>query len=125
MARKGRNIYKRKDGRWEGRILCPKENEKKRYLSFYGHSYKEVKEKMDKCNLQPAFSANSAVMTVNEAIKIWFRDNEYAWKDSTKCRYQFLIQRYIQPEWGNLPCMHLQNRMLLKFANDHCDLSKA
>lgn len=125
MARKGRNIYKRKDGRWEGRILYPKGYEKKGYLSFYGHSYKEVKEKMDKYILQPASSADFATMTVNEAVKIWFCDNEYAWKDSTKCRYQFLIQNYIQPEWGNLPCMHLQNRMLLKFANAHCVLSKS
>lgn len=125
MARKGRNIYKRKDGRWEGRILYPKGMEKKGYLSFYGHSYKEVKEKMDQCNLQPASSVDFATMSVKEALKIWFCDNEYAWKDSTKCRYQFLIQRYIQPEWGSMPCMHLQNKMLLKFANDHRDLSKS
>lgn len=124
MARKGRNIYKRKDGRWEGRILYPKGYEKKGYLSLYGHTYKEVKEKMDKCNLQPYISADFAAMTLNEAVKIWFCDNEYTWKSSTKCRYQFLIQRYIQPEWGNMPCMHLQNKMLLKFANTHSDLSR-
>lgn len=42
MPRRGENIYKRRDGRWEGRILKPDG----KYLYFYGKSYKEVKEKM-------------------------------------------------------------------------------
>lgn len=125
MARKGRNIYKRKDGRWEGRILYPRGYEKKGYMSFYGHTYKEVKEKMENCNLKLSVSADEITMTVGEAAEIWFCDNEYTWKDSTKCRYRYLIQHYVQPEWGALPCIHLQNKMLLDFANAHCNLSKA
>lgn len=124
MARKGRNIYKRKDGRWEGRILYPREHEKKGYISFYGHTYKEVKEKMEKCCLQPGISADFASMTVGGAIKIWFRDNEYTWKDSTKCRYQFLIRHYVQPEWGMVLCTDMHSKMFLKFGNTHCNLSK-
>ncbi len=42
MPRRGENIYKRKDGRWEGRILL--DNGKYRY--FYAKSYKDVKERM-------------------------------------------------------------------------------
>lgn len=42
MARRGENIYKRKDGRWEGRSL--KQNGKYHY--FYAKTYREVKEKM-------------------------------------------------------------------------------
>lgn len=125
MARKGRNIYKRKDGRWEGRILYPRGYEKKGYMSFYGHTYKEVKKKMDNCNLSMLASADSITMTVGEAARIWVCDNEYAWKDSTKYRYQYLIQHYILPEWGELPCMQLQNKMFVDFANAHCELSRA
>lgn len=76
MARKGRNIYKRKDGRWEGRILYPRGYEKKGYMSFYGHTYKEVKKKMDNCNLSMLASADSITMTVGEAARIWVCDNE-------------------------------------------------
>ncbi len=42
MARRGENIYKRKDGRWEGRLLI----QKGKYQYIYAKSYKEVKEKM-------------------------------------------------------------------------------
>lgn len=42
MPRKGENIYKRKDGRWEGRQL----KEEGKYQYFYGKSYREVKEKI-------------------------------------------------------------------------------
>ena len=34
MAKKGRNIYKRKDGRWEGRILC---SDTKKYKYIYNN----------------------------------------------------------------------------------------
>ena len=44
MPRRGENIYKRKDGRWECRILKP--DGKYRYA--YAKSYKEVKEKKKK-----------------------------------------------------------------------------
>ncbi|WP_304509579.1 tyrosine-type recombinase/integrase [Anaerotignum sp.] len=42
MARRGENIYKRKDGRWEARLLV----QKGKYKYFYGKSYKEAKIKM-------------------------------------------------------------------------------
>lgn len=41
MARRGENIYKRKDGRWEGRVLCSDG----KYQYVYSRTYKEVKEK--------------------------------------------------------------------------------
>lgn len=47
MARHGENIRKRKDGRWEGRYLVySRTKERKIYISVYGSTYKEVKEKM-------------------------------------------------------------------------------
>lgn len=47
MARKGENIYKRKDGRWEGRYRIPNPSGTKAlYRSVYGKSYREVREKL-------------------------------------------------------------------------------
>ena len=47
MARKGENIYKRKDGRWEGRYKSGcSEDGKTKYSSVYGRSYTEVREKV-------------------------------------------------------------------------------
>lgn len=45
MARRGENIFKRKDGQWEARVLEYRENGSKAYRSLYGKSYTEVKAK--------------------------------------------------------------------------------
>ena len=59
MPRRGENIYKRKDGRWEARyvkeITC---DGKKKYGSVYATSYKEVKVKQQLYILQPNKSHN-------------------------------------------------------------------
>lgn len=47
MARKGENIYKRKDGRWEGRYVKGRQpNGRIRYGYVYSQSYKEAKRKL-------------------------------------------------------------------------------
>lgn len=46
MAKKGLNIYKRKDGRWEGRVRTMTVSGGRGYRSVYGHSYKETREKV-------------------------------------------------------------------------------
>ena len=39
MPRRGENIYKRKDGRWEGRYICGRKPDgRARYISVYGPS---------------------------------------------------------------------------------------
>lgn len=46
MARKGENIYKRKDGRWEARYEKGRNSKGQIiYGSLYGKSYREVREK--------------------------------------------------------------------------------
>ena len=48
MSRRGSNIYKRADGRYEGRIkIGYDENRKLRYKYVYGRTLAEVKEKME------------------------------------------------------------------------------
>ena len=48
MSKKGENIYKRKDGRWEGRyIRSYGENGKPRYGYVYAATYREVKQKLE------------------------------------------------------------------------------
>ena len=47
MPRTGKNIYKRKDGRWEGRFIASRdENGKAKYDHVYGKSEHEVEAMM-------------------------------------------------------------------------------
>ena len=49
MPRKGENIYKRKDGRWEGRYIKSRTSTGKAIYGYvYAKTYREVKEKLIK-----------------------------------------------------------------------------
>ncbi|WP_026504722.1 tyrosine-type recombinase/integrase [Butyrivibrio sp. NC3005] len=105
MPRKGENICKRKDGRWEARYIAGrKENGKAIYKSVYGHSYKEVKEKRTRILEERAkFPDNKKVKTdtIEAVAKDWIQCNTYKWKESTKCRYIEKLNTYIIPKFGN------------------------
>lgn len=42
MPRRGENIYRRKDGRWEGRYIKDKIGNKAKYGYVYARSYQEI-----------------------------------------------------------------------------------
>lgn len=46
MPKRGQNIYKRKDGRWEGRYIKEYFGDKIKYGYIYAKTFKEVKEKL-------------------------------------------------------------------------------
>lgn len=53
MPKKGENIYKRKDGRWEGRYIKARTNEGKIIYGYvYSRTYRETKIKL-KEKVQP------------------------------------------------------------------------
>lgn len=46
MPGRGENIYRRKDGRWEGRYIKDKIGNKVKYGYVYAHTYQDIKEKL-------------------------------------------------------------------------------
>lgn len=49
MPKRGENIRKRKDGRWEGRMITGhREDGKAVYKSVYGKTYLETKKKLQR-----------------------------------------------------------------------------
>lgn len=75
MSKRGENIYKRKDGRWEGRyIKCRTPHGKIQYGYVYGKSYSEVKSKLKETTPMPIQTSNSQVpqpTSYNEILKMW------------------------------------------------------
>ena len=63
MARRGENIFRRKDGRWEARYIHHYENGRAKYRYIYGTSYVEVKAKKQ---AEQALPENSAVHHVKQ-----------------------------------------------------------
>ena len=107
MSKRGENIYKRKDGRWEGRyIKCRTLHGKIQYGYVYGKSYSETKAKL-KENASTPIRASSSQATqsalYDEVLKAWLLSSKNRVKESTFSRYNHLVERHIQPLLGSYP----------------------
>ncbi len=102
MARKGRNIYKRRDGRWEGRVVLGYHCDGKRiYHSIYGKSYAEVKKKMQKYAGKFG-GVRGGGETIEKILYFWLEQKRGGWKTSTYANYRSIAENHILPYWGEL-----------------------
>lgn len=104
MARRGLNIYKRKDGRWEGRYKSGiTEAGKIRYSSIYGKSYTTVKELLEKKRSEVLNNTvRNCKCTVGEIIEKWFADIKNRVKKSTLANYDMKLRKHILPYYANV-----------------------
>ncbi|MDD7177811.1 MAG: hypothetical protein SPG09_07920 [Lachnospiraceae bacterium] len=78
MAKRGENIRKRKDGRWEARYMEENDGDRK-YRSIYGKSYNEVREKLflQKMILQEKahrIAIFNTTITIDELCEQWLQE---------------------------------------------------
>lgn len=131
MSRKGENIYRRKDGRWEGRCVQGRNADGSyKYRYVYAHSYQEARQKLN-------IEKSKSVRPINPLMDIGNRgggmkgadekgekreqmppaseENPFAllaegWlaaqkgqvKESTYIKYWNLVSSYIMPELGGM-----------------------
>lgn len=104
---KGENIYKRKDGRWEGRYpKARKADGSIHYGYIYARSYRSVKEqlleKKVKSNLIYKKAAKEFHRTFGDWAQIWLSDIMVTrLKESTYASYSNKLQLHILPSIGN------------------------
>lgn len=105
--KKGENIYKRKDGRWEGRYsLGYTMDGKLKYGYIYGKSYQEVRRKL--YPLKTAYQTLIATkgtsgMLVSEWVNKWLYLVEADLKPATFGSYMHKLNHYVLPRIGNIP----------------------
>lgn len=106
MARKGENIYKRKDGRWEGRYKSGYNAQgQAKYKSVYGKTYSEVKSMLTKKKSDIIKGISSCVLTIREVSSSWINGISKKIKESTNAVYITKLEKYILPELGELKLM--------------------
>ncbi|MCQ4021935.1 MULTISPECIES: site-specific integrase [unclassified Ruminococcus] len=100
MPRKGENIYKRKDGRWEGRYIKERGlNHRAIYGYLYGKSYTEVRNKLKQINPnEPIDKIHSAVF--EQIVFDWLENKKLSTKESTLSHYKSVINNRIIPILG-------------------------
>ena len=98
MPRRGENIFKRSDGRWEARYIHHYENGRASYRYIYGKTYSEAKAKRaaemahfgDRRYFQSRKSNN--FQTLSEE---WLSSIKNSVKESTYTRYHRIVYRYL------------------------------
>lgn len=119
MPKRGENIHKRKDGRWEGRyIKARNENGKAIYNSVYGKTYREVKSKMSSIrNTDNKRESKETEKNFEDVILLWLATNRINYKGSTENKYQYLIKTHIIPELGKVKISKISTLMVNDFLN--------
>lgn len=93
MARRGENIRKRKDGRWEGRYIKGRKPDHTAIWGYiYGHSYAVVKRELTvRKNELQEFALSASNPTFRELSQNWEGSIFLGVKPSTAAHYHYSI----------------------------------
>jgi len=121
MPRRGENIFKRKDGRWEARYICGYESGKAKYKYIYGKTYSEVKIKrnsfIEELN-ERAMAENKRYATVEELALLWLDDIRSSVKEVTYTRYHRIVNKYLIPKFGKINTLGLNFREINRYSEE-------
>lgn len=102
MAKRGSNIYKRKDGRFEGRVpVGYNDSGKIKYKSVYARTLAEVKEKMSEVySIKQNRNVSAIRLTVADAAQQWLSSAKLRIKESSYANYENIVSKHILPILG-------------------------
>lgn len=97
MPKRGENIYKRKDGRWEGRYIRGRTaSGQAEYGYVYADSYKACRAKRQQCietlPEKPAVQASAA--TLAQAAELFLSEKSHVLKASSWNRYSYVKETF-------------------------------
>lgn len=126
MPRRGEQIRKRKDGRWEGRLKSGCDgNGKTVYRSVYAKTYTEVKEKLYAAIAQQTLlHPKQGSLLLRDVLVMWQRVNQANHKGATKMKYDDLIHKHILPELGSLEISTINTVTLTDFMNQKLSVGR-
>lgn len=119
MPKTGNNIYKRKDGRYEGRILLGKSAcRKPQYAYVYARTLREVKQKMKEIKDQEQKKKAPSAIYLRDAAEEWMTEMKKKWKPNTYDTYLRMIDRYIVPILGSYKIEDITRSVLYDFSEE-------
>lgn len=118
MPKRGENIHKRKDGRWEGRYIEYRDEiGRAKYKSVYGKTYHEVKEKMYHIRKEKIGPKKTSAVekSFEEVLWLWLETNLLNYKPATENKYRYMMEVHIIPELGRVPVSQITTLMVNTF----------
>ena len=118
MPRRGENIWKRSDGRWEGRYIKDRDRKGKAIYGFvYGKTYAEAKQKKQLClsELSKGKTEPKTECLFEVATQAWLQQIEEKVRESTYSKYRRLCASSICPFLGKITLDALTEEKMDKF----------
>lgn len=127
MSRTGENIYKRKDGRWEGRYIAYYDGHgKAKYKYLYARTYAEIKTKLRNAQVtnQTVDEKDIKYEKYDFCLDEWLRMKKRSVKDSTYIRYKNAIQNHIKPDLGRYPINKISTELMEEYISSKLQSGK-
>ena len=123
MSKKGENIYKRKDNRWEARyIKSYRPDGSARYGYCYAKTYREARQKLTlaKASLVNGKLPNTASQKRRFAVYCdeWLQINRSRVKESTYVKYSTMLEKHIKPKLGGCLVQALSSIVVEEFSHE-------
>ena len=118
MARRGENIYKRKDNRWEGRYIKGYDYKGKAQLGYvYAKTYREVREKLTAAKLAGFSHTAPNRKDFGYFCDEWLILSRNRVKESSYVKYHNIVSRHLMPELGCYLPQNLSTVIIEGFSN--------
>ena len=119
MARRGENIYKRKDGRWEGRFIKGRDPTGKTQFGYvYGKTYREAKEKLSAAKQGAKIGEPSVKKRFSDYCDEWLVLSRNRVKEATYVKYHNTISRHVKSHLGGYLPQNLSTVIIEEFSNE-------
>lgn len=123
MSKKGENIYKRKDGRWEARYIKGCSTEGKTVYGYcYGKTYREAKTKVTDAKAYltqktyvPGVGGRRCLASYCDE---WLQLNRSKVKESTYVKYLSMLEKHVKPKLGSYYIQSLSSMLIDQFSHD-------
>lgn len=112
-----KNVYKRQDGRFEGRITLGYQDGKRKYKAFFGADEGAVAAKMTEFRTKTV-QIPSVIITFGDAFDEWFESNCIRTKESTQANYRLKAEKHILPVFMNMDITDVTAKSIYQFIRD-------
>lgn len=118
MPKTGKNIYLRKDGRWEGRYVKERINGKTKYGYIFGKNYEEVQEKLDNISSFTDSTRTPESYLFVDLANIYLSFKSAQLKPSSVAKYTNMLNTYLIPRFGKLSVADITRTSILQMSQD-------
>lgn len=123
MSRKGENIYKRKDKRWEARYIKEYNIDGSAHYGYcYGKTYLEAKKKVTEEKISLLINKQSTSKIIEKCFSHycdeWLQLNRTKVKESTYVKYSGIIEKHIKAQLGDCKPQQLSSITIEQFSHE-------